>query len=40
MKPYTQPVTETIVIQSVEFFMALAGSGDHGMKSAPRRKVF
>ena len=39
MKPYTQPVTETVEIQSADFFMAKAGSGEHGTL-APKKKVF
>lgn len=40
MKTYLKPVTESIDIQSVDCMMALAGSGEHGTNSAPKKKLF
>ena len=40
MKVYSKPVTETIDIQSLDCFMALGGSGDHGTNQAPKRKEY
>lgn len=40
MKPYLKPVTESIDIQSVDYMMALAGSGEHGTNSAPKRNLY
>ena len=38
MKTYLKPVIETIQVQSVDCFMATAGSGDHGMHAPAREK--
>ena len=40
MKPYTQPVTETVEIQSADCFMELAEFSGHGQLPAPKKKVF
>lgn len=39
MKNYSKPITESIDVRSVDFFMALAGSGEHGIVGgAPARR--
>ena len=40
MKNYFKPVTETIEVQTVDCFMATAGSGEHGVNQAPKRKKY
>ena len=40
MKKYLKPAIEAIDIQSLDCFMATAGSGDHGAIPAPKKKKY
>jgi len=40
MKKYLKPVIEAIDIQSLDCFMQVAGSGEHGTNQAPKKKKY